>query len=263
MSSIILSKDIGSLFVECEKGTICVYHKSYQTPVLPDDVRCVEFSVFEKNPRRYMEGIPSLVFVGLNKAMTPSTRTHDVFEVLFNNSKDLKKISVDKTLFVSEPWRAWFHFGLVGARYREYTYSYLAESRWNSYVDRVIEADPFSIDEIRKYGKGKIRSMYDRYFDSIRINVENVSDSFHEKYQEEKRRAFDEEHTLFAITRRLESVAKEAFPKRKIPNKTTLFSKDSHEIFVTDLPIDTFLVRKITDIANLTNEIGNSFNDNC
>jgi hypothetical protein len=56
--------------------------------------------------RRWMRDADCLVMVGLSRAMTPSNRTREVWEVLFNNSTDMVKFSIDRTLFVAEPWRA-------------------------------------------------------------------------------------------------------------------------------------------------------------
>lgn len=234
-----------------------VVHRAYPVPIVAR--RHVPFHIFEKNPRRWLADAPALVMVGLNKAMTPSSRTREVWEILYNNTAELPKFSVDRTLFISEPWRAWFHFGFVGASYREYTYSYLAESHWKAHRDGVREADPFSLDEIRAWGAGVVVSDHRAYFGEVEVETVLTTPDVKAAYAEEKAAAFEEERTLPAILRRLSAVAKAACLSRCIPTPARIFTSPSLHIVRTDLAVDGFLVDNLLRLVDLTNNIAEAF----
>ena len=134
---IILTHDPAAVSIDAGPEALCVRHPAYQAPRTAAGCLHVDWQEFEAEPRRWMDGRSLVVVVGLNRIITPGNRTREVFEVLYNLSRDVRKLSIDQTLFVAEPWRAWFHFGFVGAPYREYTYSYLAESHWRAHQDGV------------------------------------------------------------------------------------------------------------------------------
>ncbi|MFH1571747.1 MAG: hypothetical protein ABIL09_27405, partial [Gemmatimonadota bacterium] len=201
----------------------------------------------------------AVVVVGLSKIRTPSNRADEVWAVLGSRNRDVPKISVDRTLFVSEPWRAWFHWGLLAAPYREYTYSYLAESQWRSWVDGARPDDPFSLAELRRWGRGLIRSHYRAYFDRFDVEVIPVGSEAPEVYAEAKTAAFDEERTLAAVLRRLAAVAQAECPRRTLPTPARLFDRTRHRIVVSDLPIDRFLVAHLWGLVEVTDGIGRSF----
>jgi hypothetical protein len=170
-----------------------------------------------------------------------------------------EKVSIDKTLFIVDPWRTWFNFGFVGVKYRDYTYSYIAETQWKSFKDGVKKDDPFSIEEIEKWGRGVVFSHCDRYFEDIDVTVVPVEGDIHDRYQVLKEKCFQEEHTISAILKRLSEFANSVCPERAIPSKSKLFEKTKHRIVSTDLGIDKWLVEEIDGLVKLTNNIERTF----
>jgi hypothetical protein len=249
---ILLTEDTALAEPEVEGKVLCVYHKTYSPPL--GLWGSVEFSRFKERPREFLEGADALVFVGLNKAMTPGSRTEMVWEVLFNKTRGIQKVSVDTTLFVSEPWRAWFHFGLVGARYRDYTYSYIAESQYKAFLDGIRDDNPFGLDEVLKWSRGTVLSTYHHWFD-LSVRVVETRESDREEYAKLKLDCFESQLPTKNILRRLASFAGDACPDRCVPAPHQLFRSRVHEIVATDLPIDRWLVSQLQEVAALTNGI--------
>lgn len=256
---IILAKDTGFVRLDVGSEALCVHHKSYTPPLTSPGCRHIVFDEFKKNPRGAMMGRSTLVLVGMNRIITPSNRTEEVFEVIHNNSTDWLKISMDRTLFISKPWRAWFHFGSVDASYREYTYSYLAESHWNAFQKGRISADPFSFDIISEFGDGVIETTYRRYFDDITVDVVQTTEEDKAIYAELKTACFEEENTAPAIIRRLAAFARDICPQRSIPVAARFFNRMAHHIIRTDLGVDEYLVGELLSMARLTDAIGDRF----
>lgn len=255
---IVLAKDIGSVRLDLGPA-VCVRHKKYTWPDVAGDCEFVEWTDFEATPRRWLDPERSLIIVGLNRIINPGNRTREVFEILYNLCKDVQKWSIDHTLFVGAPWRAWFHWGLVGAKYREYTYSYLAESHWKAYGEGACEEDPFSLDVIGKWGHGVVESRYERFFEDVRVETVRMPPAVHAEYAQLKETCFDEEHTIGRIIARLSRFARESCPERRIPTPTTLFARATHDIVRTDLPVDEYLVNNLLSLVRLTDEIGSAF----
>lgn len=254
---IILTRDIASATADADRPLV-IRHPSYPKP----DVGGVHITLpeAEENLRAHLPGRRSIVFVGLNKSKTPSSRTRNIWEVLFYELSEMDRWSIDTTLFVSRPWRAWFHFGLVGARYREFTYSYLAESQWNGWRDAIRVEDPFAPAELVKWGEGLISSDYDRFHSAVNYDQVPVGDEAHAGYHDEKSAAFGEERTIAAILRRLSKYAESVCPSRKIPTRASLFAKSVVNIVATDLPIDAFLVRELQSMILSVDTVGEAFN---
>lgn len=265
-ASIILAHDTSRVTLDLGERSVCVRHRTYPAPCVVPDCLHLTWDDFEPDPRRAMHGRDTLVLVGLNKIMTPSNRTAAVVEVLFNLSDTWRKLSVDRTLFAAEPWRAWFHFGLVGAPYREYTYSYLAESHWRAYQEGVRTDDPFAVETIAHEGEGVVRSTYDRYFRPVTIERVEVSAAIHSAYQDLKTRCFDEEHTAQAIVTRLARFAQDACPTRRVPTPARFFDLEAaadglfgQRLVQTDLKVDDYLVGRLIGLVALTDAVGRSF----
>lgn len=256
---ILLARDTGTVRLDVGPEAICVCARGYAPPTTGPGCAHMDFAAFEADPRGAMAGRSTLVLVGLSRAMTPSNRTREVWEILFNASRDWHKVSIDRTLFVAEPWRAWFHWGFVGAPYREYTYSYLAESRWQAHRDGMREEDPFGLAEVQRWGAGLIRSGYRRWFGRLDVETVAASQEVHAAYQEAKAAAFDEESTLAGLLKRLGAFAQQACPRRAIPQPGRLFDRTTHRIVATDLPIDRFLLARLWSLVELTDGIGAAF----
>jgi hypothetical protein len=256
---IILAKDTSAVNLDVGAEAICVRHRSYAPPSTNAGCLHLDYEEFATDHKHALSGRSVMVIVGLSRIASPGNRTK-VGPLLWGPIQGVRRISVDRTLFVAEPWRAWWHFGAVGARYREYTYSYLAESHWRAAQEGVRE-DPFTIGAIAECGAGIITSHYGKFFDPLDIETVQLPQDAHAEYQELKAATFDEEHTAKAIIARLAEFAQKACPQRCLPTTARLFSKDSHRIVMTDLAVDEFLVGQLRDLVALTDAVGARFHN--
>jgi hypothetical protein len=216
---------------------------------------------FEADYKGASEGRKTIVLVGMSRVRTPANRGNPVWGFLHNHRKDIKKISVDRTLFVSEPWRAFFHFYWVHAPYGCYTYSYLAESHWKAAADGV-RPDPFSLEFILSQGLGLIHSQEPAYFGPVAIKTVEVGPEVQAEYARLKAVCFDEEHTINAILVRLAKFAQQTVPTRSIPTTARLFEQREWEWTRTDLKIDEYLTGRLNGLVELTNGIARGTYDN-
>jgi hypothetical protein len=244
---IILTADTAS--IEVPYGALIVRHRDYPAP--EPSVRYEDYSPTMLN------GKTRMVVVGLSRILTPANRTK-VGQHLLRPIEGVQRISVDRTLFVVEPWRSWWHFGCVGAKYREYTYSYLAESRWKAGQEGIGE-DPFSLDEIERWGKGVITSLDPTHFNNFDIKILDMGADVERDYQALKSKCFDEEHTPAAIIKRLSDFAQTVCPFRAVPTPSQLFKHTSHVVVATDLGVDRWLVSQLQGLVDLTNGIAGRF----
>lgn len=256
---IFLTRDPAAFVIEPIEPAVCAVHRRYPQPEIRGSCLVVPFEDLERDPRGVMGERRELYLVGLSRTITPSNRTHEVWEILFNNTPTWRKISIDTTLFVGEPWRAWFHWGFVGARYREYTYSYLAESHWQAHREGLREDDPFALEVLVEHGRGVVQSDHRSFFDAIDVQVVPVATEARARYDAEKASAFEEEHTEAGIIRRLAKIAREACTRRSIPTSTTLFGKRVHRIVRTDLPVDVYVTQELLARAALADGIAEAF----
>lgn len=245
----ILARQPGAVRLDVGPAVV-VRHPRYEWPQVSGAER-VEWDAFTADPRRWLRPERRLVVVGLTRLMTPGNRTDEVFEVLFNTSPDVEKISVDRALFVAEPWRAWFHWGLVGATYREYTYSYLAESHWRAAHDGEPREDPFTLNELVRWGHGVVEARDPAWFDDVTVEVVEVDAETDAAYQAEKALAFEEEHAAPALVRRLSAFAQRVCPQRSIPTAGRLFDRQRHRIVRTSLRVDEYLVGELLAAVRL------------
>lgn len=253
---ILLSKDPSSVALDLGAEAVCVRHKHYDPPPTRDGCLHVTWDEYEPSMLR---GRSTMAVVGLSKIITPGNRTK-VGPLLLRPVAGVRRIVVDRTLFVSEPWRAWFAFGCVGARYREYTYSYLAESHWKAHVDGVREDDPFALNVIVEHGRGVVRSDYDAFFGEPCVRTIAAPSEAHAEYAKIKKAAFAEETTIKAIVARLAGFAASVCPERRIPSPSALFTASgSPMIWRTDLKVDDFLTRQLTSLVDVTNGIARAF----
>jgi hypothetical protein len=221
----------------------------------------MRWSAFEADFKGASDGRKTIILVGMTKIRTPSNRGNPVWGYLHNHRKDIQKVSVDRTLFVSEPWRAFFQFYWVHVPYGCYTYSYLAESHWRAAADGV-RPDPFSQEAILSQGMGIIRSQAPAYFAPMAIDTVAVGPEVHAEYNRLKAACFDEEHTIGAILARLAKFAQQAVPTRSIPTTARLFEHREWAWTRTDLKIDEYLTGRLTGLVELTNGIARSTYDN-
>ena len=250
---ILLTSDTALARPSVTGRALVVHHRDCEPPACPG--ACMAFAEFEPRCRQVVQGLDTLVFVGLNRAMTPANRTRDVWELLFNQTPGLRKISVYTTLFVSEPWRAWFHFGLVGAPYRDYTYSYIAESHHKAHRDGLRDDDPFALPDLLRWSHGVVASGYRQWFEPLAVEIVPACPETHARYAEIKRAAFEEESAVNPILARLVAFAGSACRRRRVPSPGRLFAARRHEVVATDLPVDRWLVGRLQHLIELVNGV--------
>lgn len=236
---------------------LCVHADDYGGIVGCDAIALDEF---RQAPREAVGGYETVLFLGLTDMITPSNRTDDIWEYTYNQM-DVPAVSVDTYLFRSDPWRSWFHFGLVDATYRDYTYSYLAETDYEQYFNGQTDDNPFSLPEIREWGTGVIESHYRQYFRTFEITVGYEADAGEQyEYSERLDTLFREKNTVGQVRRALESYAEEIYPDRTLPTRHQLFRGDREwELDITDLPIDRWKASYLQELVDLTNGIAEAF----
>lgn len=129
------------------EDTYVIYHKTYEND-LPkiEGVKMVEFEEF-KTIYANIHANMYIIF-GLNRIITPSNRTHFVFEHLFTLTSDVDKYSIDYFPFVGEPWRLWFHYGLCQVGKFGVPYSYTIETEWKHWFYRNKNDSRFQKDNL-------------------------------------------------------------------------------------------------------------------
>jgi hypothetical protein len=256
---ILLCRNTEKAKVNCDPSSaFCVRHKSYLAPPVGPGCIHLTWEQFELEPYRYIESKKTMIVVGLNRLLTPSNRVKRG-PLLLRPYPNLRRVSVDRCLFVSEPWKAWFHFGCVGAPYGQFTYSFLAESRWRAWHNDERGENPFSEDEIVRWGEGHISADHSAYFDGINVDVVPVSNAVQTDYEELKEACFAEEKTASAIIQRLAKFAGEVAPERTFPARHRLWAKRSHKMVRTDLPVDVWLVGELLTLASMTDGVARRF----
>lgn len=248
---ILLSRDIASLQIDDTPQTLCIRHKSYPSPATLR--RVMIFDDFAKCPREHLRDVERLIVVGLNSIISPSKRTEEVFEVLFNNTRTLPKISIDTQLFNGDRWRLWFHWGLTNSSFDGYTYSYLIESHFNGWMDGIRDVNPIDVHNVLRNSDCVVLCMYREAFQPLNINVIDTSAKVKVRYQTVKSQAFDECTTIRQIIARLGKMAQDECPSRRIPKFGELLPDRRNVVIATDLAVDTFLLSQLhadTDLCN-------------
>lgn len=238
---------------EVNDGAIVVRHKSYEAPRTGPSARHMIWEDFWSAPSAALVGCSTMVIVGINRIVTPGNRTK-LSQYVLRPRAGLRRISVDRTLFTVEPWRAWWHFGSVGATYQDYTYSYLAETHWRA-AQEGRRPDPFSLEAILEAGRGVIVAHEEPWFSPMEVKRVAMSEEIHAAYLEEKERAFEEEHTPKAIIKRLSDFAQNAMPFRSIPSPSRIFATRHPMAWQTDLGVDDWLVGQLRGLVDLNNGI--------
>lgn len=256
---IVLAPRIEDAVIDADAGALVVRHADYPSPRVGDGCRVVTWPTFAAAPEAHLRGIKRLVVVGLGRILSPSNRTK-VGPLLLRPLPGVERVSVDRTLFFGEPWRAWWHFGCVGAPFGIYSYSYLVESHWRGAQEGARE-DPVSLAQIVKHGRGVIRALAPRFFGDFAHRVVPLGADAHAAYAEEKARAFEHEHTSAALLARLGAFAQKLCPERSVPPERALWRGigEVPPIVHTDLAVDAWLVGELRSRVNLTNGIFEAF----
>lgn len=252
-----LAPDTGAVVLPVGPEAVCVRHRAYVPPRTNEGCLHLTWEAFLDAPKRALEGRSVMVVVGLSRLATPSNRTK-VGPLLWGHLPGVTRLVVDRTLFVAEPWRAVWHLLAVAGRYREYTYSYLAESHWEA-AQEGRRDDPFTLEALCEGGRGLIQSHAPTFFEGFEVERVALGPEVHAAYQELKARSFEEEHTSAAIITRLAAFAAEHLPRRRLPTSARLFDARSHRVVQTDLRVDDWLVGRLRALVDLTNGLARAF----
>ena len=226
--------------------------------MVPPNLPVVDVEDLIRSPQR-LDTECVMVTVGLSRILTPSNRVR-LGQVLLRPRPTVRRISVDDVLFVSEPWRAWWHFFATRTAYRDFTDSFIAESKFRAAHENRT-SDPFSLDEIVRWGRGHIQATGPFRFDPIFETVVPMPASVHEDYAVIKEDAFTQEKSVSAIIRRLSGFASSVLPERQVPTTSAIFRGRSVQITRTDLAVDVYLASVIRHAVDLTNGIAEAFGE--
>jgi hypothetical protein len=273
MTKIFFIKDIKNFKLKLEGESLCIYHKSYPLPTIPN-CKYIEFSKYEKEYIRNdnLENKKSIVFVGTNKIINPSNRIKPIFEI-FNGIKGFDLYSIDRVPFVCQPWRIFFHFFISGLFFDEYSYSYALQHDYERYLDNDSDINPLAIEKIINISKDYVYIDYKNFFTNIRISTVKISPEIKEQYQNLKKDLFEKEDSINRIILKLSNFAQDNCVKRNIPSVSSFFDtflysssdsllEQSLHIVKTDLKIDDYLCNNLTEISTFTNNLTNELYKN-
>lgn len=263
---ITFTSDIPSLRLS-GKG-LGVYHKSFADR-LPsgDGIEWVEFGRMSKEFRQrdpLSFGGECLVFVGLNRIFTPSSRIHPVFERLQTAPlpDGICAYSIDHAPYIGELWRLFAHWSFTRLDFGGYTYSFLLESHYKAFCDGAKPDNPLTVKKIAAYAKDKVDMDYEVYFKKQpMVEIIKMDQSVHRKYQDLKARLFDAHETIAPIIRGLSAFAQEACPARRIMRECDLFERpDNLRIVRTDLKVDEHLAGQLLAKVKEVNAVCRAIN---
>jgi hypothetical protein len=242
------------------KKTLWVYADKRPAPMAD---RVMPASVYLESPRQALIGVDLLVVVGMTDIVTPSNRVQ-TGPFLNEPLRHPRRESIDRTLFLSEPWRAWWHWGCVGARWRDVTHSFRLEGLWSQWLDARID-DPCSLSELMQVGADTIIAAPDApRFGGLVVDVVEQPTDVHADYQREKSAAFEQETTWRGLVRRLGIFAQSVEHRRSVPTKAQLFrqlGKSQPHLVVTDLGVDRWLTEHYNYLTNLVDGVADHFQE--
>lgn len=228
----------------------------------PKAARTLTATQYLDRPWDAIRGADTLVVVGMTEIVTPANRvkTGPYLNEPFPN---VVRHSVDRTLFIGEPWRAWWHWGCVQAPWEDVPHSFCLEGRWNQAMEGRRE-DPCSLDVVLRIGRGVVTAMPDApRFGEIEVQVIPQPEEVHAAYLEEKRQAFETETTWRGLIRRLGAFAQHSAPSRYLPTGVKLFRHMDDliplKIVATDLAVDTWLLSQLRQTVSLVDEVAKAF----
>ena len=230
MNKICFLKDTGKFVLpECEKGKdIVVTYRNGFNYNLPQ-IENAQYIEFEKFKCMYNDiNADCIVFVGLNRIITPSNRCEYVFEYLFSNTPNISKYSIDTAPFIGEPWRLWFHFGIGYGKWLGTTYSFFVETDWKHWFERDNDDSIISAESIEKEITG------------VASDIDELA--FYADFYEP-----DKELTNF-----YKDVKQIAFEKYSTPKNIILFLlKELNKHIDLDFDFDTYRDTKKISLPNL------------
>jgi hypothetical protein len=230
--------------------------RAHRRPVVPWTVSAAEY--FEL-PMADIRRADVVVVVGLSQIVTPGNRVR-TGPRLTEPWDGPPRVSVDRALFLGEPWRAWWHWGCVRAPWDDVETSFRMENLCAQALDKR-RPDPCTIEEFVRVGTGVVRADDTAArFGGLDVEVLPTDPT---GYDEEKARAFEEETTPAGLTRRLGQWAQAREPRRSVPTTARLFLELGRgrppKVVATDLPVDRWLVSRLRHLIDLTDGIADAF----
>lgn len=223
--------------------TIVVYRDGYKLPILP----YAKFIEFEKYKVQYINDEPEfIIFIGLNRIIVPANRCEFVFEYLFANTPHILKMSIDTNPFIGEPWRLWFHYGIVNGGWLGATYSFFVETDWQHWFYRDNQNSIISAESIKS-------NLEDTYSDlellTTTYKLYEPDNMLIQYYKEIKELAFEK----YATPKQLIQ-----FMLKQINNHLNIdFGFDTYlknkDTLLPDLPIIRFMIEENNRRMNIYN----------
>ncbi len=252
-----LTDDPDKVHLDRSPKALWVYADKWRKPIAD---RTIPASRYLDDPWKSLQDVETLVIVGMSAIVTPSNRTKT--GPYLNEPFNIHRESVDRTLFVGEPWRAWWHWGCVGAKWAGVSHSFALEGLWNQYMDARRD-DPCSLQSFLSMGENVVVSGSNTpRFNGMSVETIHVDGDVLDRYQEEKAMAFEQETTWRGLVRRLGAFAQEVEPLRSMPRLSDLFKClgiKKPEIIATDLPVDVWQVSHFQYIIDLVDGIADGF----
>lgn len=254
MDRIVLASRRSALDLPITGRAFAVVAPDYEAPA---GIPVVSIDEVIAAPETWFGAPGTMVVVGLSRMMTPANRVK-LGRAILRPRPGIRRISVDEVLFISEPWRLWWHFHAVGeSAFWGLTDSFLAETRWKRAIE-LQEEDLFGVKPVREAMRGIVRGIDPFRFSPIDVEVRRVSARTHTSYAKLKERLFTHEKTIGAIIKKLAAFAQNEVPERSIPSPSAIFKKPPTRIMRTDLKVDEMLVGALLDRVTLTNAIADA-----
>lgn len=225
------------------EDTYIVYYPGYELPEI-NNIKYMEFSEFRN---RYFEiHSNKLIFIGLNRMITPSNRYDLVNDYIQILSPNIPKMSIDTNPFIGEPWRVFYHYSIVHNIFMKVNYSNPIEGKWLKWFYRETNFCELAGDNIKLLIKDTYSDL-DQLITKFKFYEPNDMDI--EYYAEVKKFVFEKYNTPKLL---INNILKQCNKHFQID-----FNYDSYltnkEFLFPDLKIYQFMVeenRRRMDIYN-------------
>jgi hypothetical protein len=131
-NKIFFVKDIEKVKIGVEKPLIV--YSSFHTPPKIDNAEYIEFIKYKTRYQAFNHN--NIIYVGLNRIITPSNRCDMIFEYMSNFTPNKNKYSIDSVPFIGEPWRLFWHYLFTECNRFQVNYSYAIETEWQKWFYR-------------------------------------------------------------------------------------------------------------------------------
>lgn len=230
-----------------------IYHDSYDPPEI-EGVKPISFTEFQKN---YVDlHVNLFIFIGLNRIVTPSNRCDFVQEYLSTLTQNIKKISIDTSPFIGEPWRLFFHYLYTNNNLFKKPHSYAMQTEWKHWFYRDVKDCCLSPENIKLF-LTKTYSNLDLLKTTYSFDL--ISEEDEEWYAEAREHIFNKYHTPKSLINGLLKLSNDRF--------NLDFNYDSYlkgeEFTLPDLKIYRFMVEENSRRQGIYNAIAEAGRKQC